>query len=101
MFPQEAIPSGVNGENLHQNNPYHYYPSMPTHPHPIMPPHPHHHMTPHLYTIITPQQVCLYPYLTYTPMNEPYIVPQYLHIPSLGYLHTSSGRLPYYVLPPH
>ena len=30
-FPQEYIPGGVHVENLHQNNPYRYYPIIPTH----------------------------------------------------------------------
>ena len=56
-FPQEAIPMGVPGENIHQNNSYYYYPSMPTHHHQSMPPHPHHNMTPHIYPSIPLHQV--------------------------------------------
>ena len=34
-------------------------------------------------------------------MFAPYVVPQYPHITPLGYLDTSSSRLPSYVLPHH
>ena len=53
-FPREDVPMGVHGENLHQNNPYYYYPTMPTYPNPSIPPHPHHHMPHHLYPRISP-----------------------------------------------
>ena len=73
---------------------------MPTHPHPSMPPHPHHHMPPHIYPRIPPHQVCLCPYFTSTTMYARYVVTNYPHMPSLGYLHTSSSRLPSSMLPP-
>ena len=100
-FPQEAIPRGVHGENIHQNHPYCYYTNMTTHHHTRIPPHPNHHIPPPIYPSITPHQVCLCPYYTSNPMYAPYIVPQYPHILSLGYLHTKYSRPPYYMFPPH
>ena len=66
-----------------------------------MPPHPHHHIPPHIYPRIPPHQVCLCPYFTSTTIYVPYVVIHYPHIPSLGYLHTSSSRLTSSVLPQH
>ena len=100
-FPQEDIPRGVHGENLHQNHPYYSYPGIPTHPNTSIPQHPHHKIPPHLYPSITPHQVFMRPYFTYTPIFAPYLVPHYPHIPPLVYLHTSFIRLPSCVLPPH
>ena len=74
-FPQEAIPRGVYEENLHQNHPYCYYPSIPTHPHPSMPQHPHCIIPPHIYPRIPPHQVFLCPYWTSSPRYETYAVP--------------------------
>ena len=34
-------------------------------------------------------------------MYEPYVVPHYPHIPSLGYLHRQSSTLPSSMLPDH
>ena len=99
--PQEDIPGGVHGENIHQNQPYYSYTSMPTYLHPIMPQHTHHNMPPHIYSSIPPHQVCLCSYCTSTPMYAPCVVPHYPHIPPLVYLHTSFIRLPSCVLPPH
>ena len=100
-FTQGDIPRGVHGEYIYINNPYYSYPSMPTHPHPIMPQNPYHNIPPHIYPIIPPHQVCLCSYYTYTHMYAPYVVPHYPHIPSLGYLYTTSSRPPSSVLLPH
>ena len=56
-FPQEAITKGVQGENIHQNHPYYYYPIMPTHLNPRMPQNPHHKIPPHLYPSIPPHHI--------------------------------------------
>ena len=64
-----------------------------------MPPHPHRHVSPHIYPIIPPHQVCACPYCTSTHIYEPYVVPRFPHISSLGYLHTKSIRLTFSVLP--
>ena len=95
------FPRGVNGEKIHKNNPNYSYTRTPTHPQQRMPPTPHHNMPPHLYPSITPHQVCLCPYCNSTPKYAPYVVPNYPHIPTIGYLHTYSIRLPPSVSPPH
>ena len=74
---------------------------MPTNPNPSMTPHPHHHMPPHIYPRIPPHQVCLCPYFTSTPFYAPYVVPHCPYIPSVGFLHTSSSKIPSSVLPPY
>ena len=99
-YPQKSIPRGVHGENIQQNYPYHYYPSMPTQPHPSMGAHPHQHMPLTIYPIIAPHQLCLCPYFTSNTTYASYLVPYYPHISSLSYLPISYSRLPSYVLPP-
>ena len=91
----------MHGENIHKNHPYCCYPSMPTHPHQIMPPYHYHNIPPYPYPIIPPNQVCLCTYCTSTSTCSPFLVPHYPHIPPLGYLHTSSSRIPSSVLPLH
>ena len=73
-FPQEYFPRGLNGEKMHQNNTYYYYPSMPTKPHQNNPPISHQNMPPHIYPIIPPHQVCVCTYCTSTPKYAPYVV---------------------------
>ena len=59
-FPQEAIQRGAQGENLHQNHPYYYHPSMLPHPKPIRTKHPNHNKPPHIYPSIPPHTlVCV------------------------------------------
>ena len=101
IFPQEDITRGVTGDNIHRKHPYYYYPSMPTHPNKSMPPHHHHNIPPHIYPRIPPHQVFLCQYCTSNPTYALYEVLHYPHISPLGYLHTSSSRLPCSVFPPH
>ena len=101
-FPQEAIPRGVHGVNIHQNYPYYYYySSMATDPNQSMPPHPHHNMPPNIYSSIPSHHVCLCIYFTFTPTDSTYVVPHCPHIPPLAYLHTSYSRLTFYMFSPH
>ena len=93
-FPQEAIPRSVKGENSHQNYPYYSYPIMAPHLHTIMPPHSHQKMPPHHYPSMPPPPICYFPYFTYTPMYEPYVVSHHHNISSLGYLNRQPSRLP-------
>ena len=101
IFPQEYIPRGVHGENIHQTHPCYSYPNMTTHPHRSMTPHPNHNMPPHLYPSVLPHRFFVYPYFNYTPAYAPYVVSHYPHIPTLGNLHTSYSIPPSTMLPPH
>ena len=72
---------------------------MTPHPYPSIPLHLHHKKLPHIDPIIPPHKFCLCQYCPSITTYSPHVVPNYPNILPLCYLHKSSYKLPFSVLP--